>query len=121
MTETAKAIYKLWSSFGIPAYVEYHIPDDADMPYITYELTEPHWQGQAAIRARVWYRDTSFEAINNKLDEISAFIGDGCTIATPDGMIAVFKDQAFIQFQPYEDETGVKVAYLSLILQAYTT
>ena len=121
MTQTAKALYKLWSSFGIPAYVEYHIPDDSALPYITYELTEPHWQGQAAIRARVWYRDDTYKNINAKCDEISQYIGDGLTIPTESGMIAVFKDQAFIQFQPYEDEMGVKVAYLSLILQAYTT
>lgn len=121
MTETAKALYNLWSSFGLPAYVEYHIPDDAEMPYITYELSEPEWKGQAAIKARVWYRDTSYNDINEKCGEISEYIGDGITIPTSDGMIAVFKDTAFIQFQPYEDETGVKLAYLSLILQAYTT
>lgn len=120
MTDTATALYKLWSSFGIPAYVEYHIPDDAKLPYITYELTEPNWREQAAIRARVWYRDTSYVTINSKLDEIKRTIGDGWTCSTGNGLIAVFTDDPFIQFQPYEEDSGVKVAYLSLILQSYT-
>ena len=120
MTETAKALYRLWSSFGIPAYPEYHVPDDATLPYITYEVGSPHWKGQTSHHARVWYRDMSYTAINAKLDEISTEIGDGLTVKTDNGMIAIFKDDAFIQFQPYEDETEVKVAYLSLILQAYT-
>lgn len=120
MTQTAIALSKFWSSFDLPAFVEYHIPDDVDVPYITYELTEPHWQGQAAVHARVWYRDDTYEHINAKCDEIAAKIGDGITLKTESGMIALFKDQAFMQYQPYEDETGVKIAYLSLILQAYT-
>lgn len=119
MTKTATALYNFWSSFGIPAWVEYHVPDDAEMPYITYELTDPNWKEQAAIRARVWYRDFSFERISAKLDEIKEKIGDGYTMAVDDGMIAIFTDDPFIQFQPYEDETGVKVAYLSCILNAF--
>lgn len=121
MTNTATALYEFWSSFGIPAYVEYHVPDDAEMPYITYELTEPNWKEQAAVRARVWYRDFSFVSISAKLDEIKAKIGDGFTMPVGDGMIALFTDDPFIQFQPYEDETGVKVAYLSLILHSFTS
>ena len=119
MTNTATALYEFWSSFGIPAYVEYHVPDDAEMPYITYELTEPNWKEQAAVRARVWYRDFSFFKICAKLDEIKEKIGDGYTMSVDGGMIAIFTDDPFIQFQPYEDETGVKVAYLSCILNAF--
>ena len=119
MTNTATALYEFWSSFGIPAYVEYHVPDDAEMPYITYELTEPNWKEQAAVRARVWYRHFSFFKISAKLDEIKEKIGDGYTMSVDGGMIAIFTDDPFIQFQPYEDETGVKVAYLSCILNAF--
>lgn len=120
MTNTAKALYQFWSSFKIPAYPEYHVPDDATEPYITYEIAEPHWNSQTSHHARVWYRDESYVSINAKLDEISDAIGDGVTTRTENGIIALFKDDAFIQDQPYEDATEVKVAYLSLILQAYT-
>ena len=41
MRDTAAALYTFFSSFGIPAYVEYNVPDNAALPYITYELRDP--------------------------------------------------------------------------------
>ena len=38
MTNTAKALYQFFSGFGLPAYVEYNVPDEAALPYITYRL-----------------------------------------------------------------------------------
>ena len=62
---------------------------------------------------------TMAKLIDESDDEIKEKIGDGYTMAVDDGMIAIFTDDPFIQFQPYEDETGVKVAYLSCILNAF--
>lgn len=117
MTDTAITLYSFWSSFGIPAYPEYNVPDDAVMPYITYELTEPEWRNQIVAYARVWYRDTSYVSITRKLDEISNRIGEGLLLPSGDGYILLFKDTQFIQFQPYEVDDDVKIAYLSMIME----
>ena len=54
MTNTAKALYQFFSGFGIPAYVEYAPPDNAQLPYITYQLIEPDWDDGGTFYARVW-------------------------------------------------------------------
>lgn len=117
MTDTATTLYAFWNSFQIPAYPEYNVPDDVDMPYITYELVEPEWRSQITAYARVWYRDTSYVSITQKLDEISDRIGEGLLLPSGDGYILLFKDVQFIQFQPYEVDDSVKIAYLSMIME----
>lgn len=119
MTQTARALQSFFGSFGIPAYVEYSLPDDAKMPYITYELAEPDWRGSHAEHARVWYNSNSFSEIASKIDEIKAAIGNGVSIPTENGAIYLYADDDFCQFQPM-DEPKIKCAYLSFVLQCYT-
>ena len=121
MTETAKALYRFFSGFGLPAYVEYIVPDDAALPYITYQLAEPDWRDSANIYARVWYRDTSWTAISAKVDQIAAAIGMGVTVPTTDGMIMLNKGTPWAQEQPMEGDDTLKVIYLNLTLHAFTT
>lgn len=117
MTDTATTLYSFWSSFGIPAYPEYNVPDGATMPYITYEIVEPEWRSQTNTYARVWYRDTSYVSIAATLDGISNRIGEGVLLPSGEGFILLFKDSQFIQFQPYEVDSDVKIAYLSMIME----
>ena len=116
MKETAKGLYQFWTGFGIPAYPENAVPDDAALPYITYELIEPNWRDSSPYYARIWYRDPSYVGITTKCDEVADAIGEGKRLVIEDGYVYLFKDQTFIQFQPVEatDEL-VKVAYLQMI------
>lgn len=119
MRDVATTLYSFWNSFGIPAYPEYNIPDDVEMPYITYEITESDWRTATGMHARVWYRDTSYVPISTMLDRISDRIGEGLSLEFDDGFMTLFKDSQFIQFQPYEVDDEVKIAYLSLIQNVY--
>ena len=117
MTDTATTLYSFWSSFGIPAYPEYNVPDGATMPYITYEITEPEWRSQINAYARVWYRDTSYVSIASTLDDISNRIGEGVLLPSGEGFILLFKYSQFIKLQPYEVDCDVKIEYLSMIME----
>lgn len=121
MTEVARALNSFWNRF-LTAYVEGSVPDDAQFPYLTYEVAEPSWDSQVPIRARLWYEGSSFVPINSKVSEIKEAIGGGVSIKTDTGFIVLFADSNFAQNQPYDDEgqSNIKVVYLSLILQAYT-
>lgn len=121
MTNTAKALYSFFSSFGLHAYVEYNPPSDATLPYITYQLIEPEWRDTATMYARVWYRSTSFAEINAKVDEISAAIGEGITLPTATGVLRLYKGTPFAQYMPMEGDDTLKVVYLSMIIHAHTT
>ena len=125
MKDVAKALYDFWSSFGLPAYPENNVPysedgvNPVDPPYITYRITRPEWRTQVSTYARVWYKDTSYKAITEKVDQIESRIGEGLMLPTDSGFILLFKDLNFCQFEPTED-SRLKVAYLSLIEEADT-
>lgn len=120
MTNVATALSAFWNSFGIPAYTEDHVPDDAELPYITYTEVQPDWRETGSTQARVWYKGNSFVDVNAKVDEISKTIGEGYSIKTPDGMVVIYKDVNFCQPQPYPEDTKIRVIYINTVLNAYT-
>lgn len=117
MIKTAKGLYEFWNEFQIPAYPENAVPDDAQMPYITYEVKQANWSDYAPYSVRVWYRDTSYDAISRKVDQISERIGNGYSFSLNGGFIWLFKEDSFIQMQPAQDaDLLIKVAYLSMLI-----
>lgn len=121
MTNTAKALYRFFSGFGLHAYVEYDIPDDAKLPYISYQLIEPEWDDAGTFYARVWYRSTSYVDINAKVDQIRAAVGEGASLPTETGAVYLTKGSPFVQFMPMEGDDTLKVAYLNFNILAHTT
>ena len=69
--DKSQAIHKFWSSFSIPAYDENSVPDDAQMPYITYNVVTNSIGNVSLLTASVWYRSTSWFEISKKVDEIA--------------------------------------------------
>lgn len=75
MADKSQAIQNFWSSFQIPAYDARTVPDDAEMPYITYEVSLGAIEQILLISADVWYRSTSWADISQKVDEIAEKLG----------------------------------------------
>ena len=73
MTHEA-AIYSFLASFGIPAYTETSVPDEAEFPYITYDLVVPDLFERANMQVNVWYRTDSEAEPNAKVREIGEAI-----------------------------------------------
>ena len=118
MKDTAAALYRFFSGFVIPAYAENNVPDNAALPYITYEVREPEPGERSSLTARVWYMDTGFAAITEKVDEIKAALMGGASLPVEGGAVWLWMDTPFCQFQP-PDEPKLKIAYLLLIIGAY--
>ena len=120
MTNTAKALYNFFSGFGLPAYVEYSPPEDAQLPYITYQAIEPSWDETLPSYARVFYRSTSYVALHTKVDQILALIGKGKShsIHTPSGCVILSDGKS--QDMPMEGDDTLKVAYITFNIQAPT-
>lgn len=121
MTNTAKALYNFFSGFQLPAYVEYDPPSDAELPYITYQLIEPNWPDSSTLYARLWYRTTSYAAINAKVDEISRAVGEGLSIPTTNGAVYLSRGTPWAQNMPMEGDDTLKVIYLLFNISAPTT
>ena len=68
----ASALYQFWNSFGLTAYEENTVPDDAAFPYITYQLVTDSFDREIPLTASLWYRSESWKAINAKTEEKSS-------------------------------------------------
>lgn len=124
MTKAA-ALYKFYSSFGIPAYEENSVPTGADKPeypYITYSVaTSAFGDGEVALTASVWYRSSSWVEANAKAEEISAGIGRGGKIINCDGgAIWLKRGTPFSQSMGDPDDDMIKRKYLNITAEYLT-
>ena len=114
MTKAA-AIYQFWSGFGLTAYEENTVPEDAAFPYITYQLVTDSFDREVVATASLWYRSESWTAINAKTEEISKKIGaSGKKIAVDGGGIWIKRGQPFAQNMGDESDDLIKRKYINI-------
>ena len=120
MTKAA-AIYQFWNSFGLTAYEENTVPDDAAFPYITYQLVTDSFDREIPLTASIWYRSESWAGINAKTDEISQKISRGGKIIPCDGgAIWLKRGQPFAQSMVDESDDLIKRKYLNITAEFMT-
>ena len=120
MTKAA-AIYQFWNSFGLTAYEENSVPDDAAFPYITYQLVTDSFDSEIPLTASIWYRSESWTGINAKTEEISQTISRGGKIIPCDGgVIWLKRGQPFAQSMGDESDNLIKRKYLNITAEFMT-
>ena len=120
MTKAA-AIYQFWNSFGLTAYEENSVPDDAAFPYITYQLVTDSFDREIPLTASIWYRSESWTAINAKTEEISQKISRGGKVISCDGgAIWLKRGQPFAQSMGDESDNLIKRKYLNITAEFMT-
>lgn len=80
-----QALHSFWSGFGLKAYDEMTVPDDAKLPYITYGVTSDDFGNNVMQTASIWYRSKSWSEITKKEQEISSYITRGGKMVPFDG------------------------------------
>ena len=90
--DKAQALHLFWNSFGIPAIDENSAYDtqvleqlNIGYPRITYEVAERNLGEPTPLTASIWYRNTSWTAVETKAKAIAAFIGWGGRVFAIDG------------------------------------
>ena len=120
MTKAA-AIYQFWSGFGLTAYEENTVSDDAKFPYITYQLVTDSFYREIPLTASLWYRSESWTSINAKTEEISQKISRGGKIISCDGgAIWLKRGQPFAQNMGDERDDLIKRKYLNITAEFMT-
>ena len=120
MTKAA-AIYQFWNGFGLTAYEENSVPDDATFPYITYQLVTDSFDREIPITASIWYRSESWAGINAKTEAISQKISRGGKIISCDGgAIWLKRGQPFAQSMGDESDDLIKRKYLNITAEYLT-
>ena len=93
-----QAIHQFWSSFGLTAYDENTVPDDAKLPYITYSVIVGDYGSSVTIPASLWYHSQSWKGITEKANEIENYIGLGGKIVKhDDGILWIKRASTFSQ------------------------
>ncbi len=105
MIDKWQAIHSIWSSFGIPAYDETDIPDDAVMPYITYSAAISSFEHPFPLTGSVWYYSRSWEAISKKVDEIASYLRGYRVIKIDGGYLYINQGTPFAQRMSDENAT----------------
>lgn len=116
MKAAAAALKTYFGSFGIPAYTTESVPDNVELPYLTYPLNIPEWNDKNSFYAQVWYRSKSNAAVLAKADEILQDIGAGKILPAGTGYIAIWPETPAIQLMVDGDNRS---AYLNLSINAY--
>ena len=112
----AQAIHAFWSGFGLPAYDQYTVPQDAQMPYITYSVMTGALNDMMVMNASLWYRSSSWEAITIKADQIAQAIGNtGYAIRAVDGgYLWLTQGSPFAQRMSDDADRDIRRIYLNV-------
>lgn len=118
----AAAVYDFMAGFGVPAYEATSVPDDADFPYITYELSvDDFWGGEVALIMDIWYRGDSGAGPNAKAREVSkALVGCKC-IPCDGGGIVLKKGSPFCQSMGDPADDKIKRRHINLTAEFITS
>lgn len=121
---TAEAtIYTFLSGFNVPAYAATSVPDDAEFPYLTYELaTGDFMDGEVSIAVNLWYRGDSEAEPNTKAREIAERITSGGRIIAFDGgAVWIKKGSPFCQSMGDTADDKIKRRYINLTVEFITS
>ena len=120
MTKAA-VIHSFWSRFGLPAYEENAVPDDAEYPYITYTLVTDRFGTQTALTANLRDRTSSWNAINAKTEEISTAISRGGIILPCEGgAVWLMRGSPFAQSLGDDADKLIRRKYINVTAEYLT-
>lgn len=112
--DAEQVIHNFWSSFGIPAYDENSVPDNAKLPYITYSLSYDSFDNNVNLTASVWDESYSWAMLTNIAHTIDNYIGNGGKmLLTNNGGVWVRKSSPFYQ-RASTGKDNVKRIYFNL-------
>ena len=104
--DKAQALNAFWSSFGLTAYDSMTVPDDAQLPYITYDTKTDSLDRPISISASLWYRSTSWADIERKAQEVAERLGvGGEVIKIEDGYLWLTRSTPFAQRMSDPDDS----------------
>jgi hypothetical protein len=113
-----QALHEFWSEFGLKAYDENSVPDNAPLPYITYEASVDDFGNGLAQTANLWYRSSSWADITAKEQEIANYITRGGRMIKYDqGAIWIQKASPWAQRFEEEGDDMIRRIILNVMVE----
>lgn len=120
MDDKWQAIHKFWSGFGLTAYDENSVPDDAEFPYITYSAAVGDFEQVLVLTGSIWYRSTSWAGISQMQTLISRMTSPYKVLPVDGGYLYASKGEPFAQRMGDEDDS-IKRIYLVFNAEFFTS
>ena len=111
-----QAIQAFWESFGLPAYDETTVPDDAPLPYITYSVHTGSMDDLCVVNASLWYKSYSWKEISEKTEEIARAIVkmNPPSVKIDGGRFYITKGSPFAQRMREENDNTIRRMLLNV-------
>ena len=121
MRGAAQALNEYYNSFGIPAYHEHTVPDNAELPYITFSLQQSDFSGPVTHYVQVFDRSYSNSRIVSVADRIVGDIKRGKMLPYDGGFACLRPEDPLIQLLVEAKEGGPpeRRAYINLQLNTW--
>lgn len=121
MSTKAAVLYQFLSSFGLSAYSESFVPDEADYPYLTYNFVSGGFEeGESNITVNLWYYGESEAIPNAKAEEIGERLGrGGIVLACDNGGMWIKRGSPFAQ-AVVEENPMIKRRYINIDIEYLT-
>ena len=105
------------------AYAASAVPDDATLPYLTYDLITSAWGGgEVGLTVNMWFRTTSEKEPNAAVDKLSKAIGlGGVQLPCDDGIIWLKRGSPWAQSLTDETDKTIKRRYINVTAEYLTT
>lgn len=105
------------------AYAASAVPDDATLPYLTYDLITSAWgDGEVGLTVNMWFRTTSEKEPNAAVDKLSKAIGlGGVQLPCDDGIIWLKRGSPWAQSLTDETDKTIKRRYINVTAEYLTT
>lgn len=105
MSTKAAALQSLLEELGIPVWTAAGVPDDCDMPYLTYNPVSNSFGSETTIEADLWCYGDGETQPNELVQRLSKIIGRGGRMVRCDGgAVWVRRGSPFAQEVPDWDE-----------------
>ena len=115
--DKGQALYNFWSKFGLPAYDENTVPDNAPERYITYNTTFDSIGNMVNLYGNIWdINSNSWEFVSKKAEEIGKAIEEQYPIsyAIENGRLYIAKGTPFAQRMSDPSSDRVRRIYINL-------
>ena len=106
----------------MPSYAASAVPDDATLPYLTYELITSAWDGgEVGLTVNMWFRTTSEKEPNAAVDKLSKAIGlGGVFLHCDDGVIWLKRGSPWAQSLTDATDKTIKRRYINVTAEYLT-
>lgn len=104
------------------SYAASAVPDDATLPYLTYELITSAWGGgEVGLTVNMWFRTTSEKEPNEAVDKLSKAIGlGGVFLHCDDGVIWLKRGSPWAQSMTDATDKTIKRRYINVTAEYLT-